>query len=85
MAEAGMPGFDASIWIGLLAPAGTQTDIVERIAHGVSDVLHRDEVLASMHLQGLDASGGRPQEFAAFIAAESRKWLAVAHAASLRN
>ncbi len=85
MAEAGMPGFDASIWIGLLAPAGTHQEIIERIAHAVNDALHREPVLAAMHMQGLDPSGGTPREFAGFIKAESKKWLAVANAAGLRN
>jgi tripartite-type tricarboxylate transporter receptor subunit TctC len=85
MAEAGMPGFDASIWIGLLAPAGTPAGITDRIANAVNEALHLDEVLAPMRMQGLDPLGGTPQEFATFIKADMQKWLAVANEAGLRK
>jgi tripartite-type tricarboxylate transporter receptor subunit TctC len=85
MAEAGMPGFDASIWIGLLAPAGTPAGITDRIAYAVNEALHLDEVLAPMRMQGFDPLGGTPQEFATFIKADMQKWLAVTNEAGLRK
>jgi tripartite-type tricarboxylate transporter receptor subunit TctC len=85
MAEAGMPGFDASIWIGLLAPAGTPAGITDRIAYAVNEALHLDEVLVPMRMQGFDPLGGTPQEFATFIKADMQKWLAVTNEAGLRK
>src|SRR5207253_391521 len=55
MSEAGMPGFDASIWVGLLAPAGTPHEIIERLAHAVNEALGAEDVLAQMRSQGFDA------------------------------
>jgi tripartite-type tricarboxylate transporter receptor subunit TctC len=80
-----MPGFDASIWIGLLAPAGTPAGITDRIAYAVNEALHLDEVLAPMRMQGFDPLGGTPQEFATFIKADTQKWLAVTNEAGLRK
>ena len=85
MAEAGMLGFDASIWIGLLAPPGTPADIVEQIARGVNEALTNEEVLAPMRTQGFDPLGGSPQDFARFIAADIKKWEAVTTAAGLKK
>jgi tripartite-type tricarboxylate transporter receptor subunit TctC len=85
MSEAGIPGFDASIWIGLLAPAGTPTDITDRIAMAANDALRLEEVLAPMRVQGFDAFGGTPQEFSSFIKRDMQKWLAVASEAGLRK
>jgi tripartite-type tricarboxylate transporter receptor subunit TctC len=85
MAEAGMPGFDASIWIGLLAPPGTDRGIVERLARGVNEALKSEDVLAPMRAQGFDPLGGSPQEFARFIAADIAKWDDVIKAAGLKK
>jgi tripartite-type tricarboxylate transporter receptor subunit TctC len=85
MTEAGMPGFDASIWVGLLAPPGTPNDIVEQLARGVNEALTTDEVLAPMRAQGFDPLGGSPQDFARFIEADIKKWEQVTTAAGLKK
>jgi tripartite-type tricarboxylate transporter receptor subunit TctC len=85
MSEAGMPGFDASIWIGLLAPPGTPENIIDRIAHGVNEALSAEEVLIPMRMQGFDPLGGSPRDFARFIKADIQKWLSVATAMGLRK
>jgi tripartite-type tricarboxylate transporter receptor subunit TctC len=85
MSEAGMPGFDASIWVGLLAPPGTPEGIVDRIAHGVNEAVSVEEVLGPMRVQGFDALGGSPQDFARFIKADMQKWLSVATATGQRK
>src|SRR5947209_2678158 len=56
MSEAGLTGFDTAGWFGLLAPAGTDRDIIERLAAASSEAR-----------QGFDMIGGSPEEFAAFI------------------
>jgi len=85
MAEAGLPGFDTSIWIGLLAPAATPPDIVEKLNRAVNDALKSPEVIAGLNRLGVDVLGGTPEQFAQFIASEMKKWSAVAEAAGLKK
>src|SRR5262249_45380610 len=54
MAEAGMPDFDTSIWFGLMAPAGTPRDVVDKLAGAVAEALTSNELLATIHPQGFD-------------------------------
>ncbi|MGD9922616.1 MAG: tripartite tricarboxylate transporter substrate binding protein [Pseudorhodoplanes sp.] len=74
MAEAGMPGFDAGIWIGLLAPAGTPADIVDKLSKAANEALKMEAVMKAMSTQGIDSLGGTPKEFADFIRADIDKW-----------
>ena len=77
MDEAGMPGFDVGIWIGLLAPASTPADIVDKLSKAANDALKTEAVIKAMQTQGIDALGGTPKEFEAFIRADSDKWIAL--------
>jgi tripartite-type tricarboxylate transporter receptor subunit TctC len=77
LAEAGMPGYDAGIWIGLLAPAGTPPAIVEKLSGAANDALNAAEVRTALKRQGTDPVGGTPKEFADFIRADIDKWVAV--------
>ncbi|MFZ5692298.1 MAG: Bug family tripartite tricarboxylate transporter substrate binding protein [Pseudomonadota bacterium] len=74
MDEAGMPGFDAGIWIGLLAPAGTPVDVIEKLSKAANDALKTEMVTKAMATQGIDTLGGTPKEFEAFIRADIDKW-----------
>jgi tripartite-type tricarboxylate transporter receptor subunit TctC len=74
MDEAGMPGFDAGIWIGLLAPAGTPAEVVEKLSKAANEALKTDAVMTAMKTQGIDALGGTPKDFEAFIRADMDKW-----------
>jgi tripartite-type tricarboxylate transporter receptor subunit TctC len=85
MAEAGLPGFDATVWFGLLAPAGTPPAIVATLSNEVNAALRSDEVIAPLRMQGMEPIGGSPAEFAAYIAAEVAKWTPVVEAAGLRK
>jgi tripartite-type tricarboxylate transporter receptor subunit TctC len=77
LAEAGMKGFDAGIWIGLLAPAATPPSIVEKLSRAANDALNTGEVRNALKRQGTDPLGGTPKEFAAFIRADIEKWVTV--------
>ena len=77
LAEAGMTGYDAGIWIGLLAPAGTPPAIIEKLSAAANDALNTDEVRTALKRQGTDPLGGTPKEFADFIRADIAKWVAV--------
>jgi tripartite-type tricarboxylate transporter receptor subunit TctC len=85
MAEGGMPGFDAGIWIGLLAPAGTPEPIVEALAQSANDALKTEPVSNALKTQGIDPLGGTPQQFHDFIAADIERWSNVVHSAGLSN
>jgi tripartite-type tricarboxylate transporter receptor subunit TctC len=77
LAEAGMPGYDAGIWIGLLAPPGTPPAIIEKLSGAANDALNTQEVRTALKRQGTDPLGGTPKEFADFIRADIEKWVAV--------
>ncbi len=85
IAEAGLPGFDTSGWFGLLAPAGTPHEIVERLAAASSAAAKSPDVIAALAPQGFDMEGGTPEEFAAFISNDLAKWSRVAAAAGIRR
>lgn len=85
MDEAGMPGFDAGVWIGLLAPGGTPSDIVSRLSLAANAALKTEAVTAALKAQGMDALGSSPKAFADFIAADIEKWTAVLTATGLRK
>jgi tripartite-type tricarboxylate transporter receptor subunit TctC len=77
LAEAGMSGYDAGVWIGLLAPAGTRPEIIEKLSAAANGALNNDAVRAALKAQGTDPVGGTPKEFADFIRADIEKWTAV--------
>jgi tripartite-type tricarboxylate transporter receptor subunit TctC len=85
VAESGLPGFDTSVWFGLVTPAGTPPDIIEKLSHAINEALKNDEVTVPLHTAGLDIKGGTPQAFGAYIAAETKKWNDVVVAAALRK
>jgi tripartite-type tricarboxylate transporter receptor subunit TctC len=85
MQEAGMPGFDAGIWIGLLAPARTPADIVEKLSMSANEALRSDATQAALRPQGIDPLGGSPAEFSDFIRADIDKWVSILAAAGLRK
>ncbi|HTP75322.1 MAG TPA: tripartite tricarboxylate transporter substrate binding protein [Burkholderiaceae bacterium] len=80
IAEAGGPalkGFEASSWFGLLAPAGTPADVVNRVQQEVAKSLASAAVKERLVSQGAIPSGNTPAEFARHIEAETRKWAQV--------
>ena len=77
LAEAGMEGFDAGIWIGLLAPAGTPPAIIEKLSAAANDALNNQTVRTALKRQGTDPLGGTPKEFADFIRTDIAKWSAI--------
>jgi tripartite-type tricarboxylate transporter receptor subunit TctC len=85
VAEAGLPGFDTSVWFGVVGPAGMPREIVEKLSLGINEALGHAEVTTSLHAAGLDIKGGTPEAFGDFIASEAKKWNDVVAAAGLRN
>ncbi|MCM3564965.1 Bug family tripartite tricarboxylate transporter substrate binding protein [Hydrogenophaga intermedia] len=85
VAEAGkLPGFEASSWFGLLAPAGTPADVVSRLQQETAKALNLPAVKERLLAQGAIPSGNTPAEFAALIDAEIKKWEAVVKASGAK-
>jgi tripartite-type tricarboxylate transporter receptor subunit TctC len=85
--QAGGPalkGFEASSWFGLLAPAGTPSEIVNRIQQDVAKAIKTPEVSERLLAQGAIPSGNTPQQFAALIDAELKKWQPVVKASGAK-
>jgi tripartite-type tricarboxylate transporter receptor subunit TctC len=85
LAEAGMTGYDAGIWIGLLAPAETPPAIIEKLSSAANDALNNEQVRTALKAQGTDPLGGTPKEFADFIRADIEKWVAVLASPGLKK
>jgi len=84
MAEAGYPNMTTGSWIGLLAPAKTPKDIVEKVSAEVQKVLQTPEVHDKLIEYGIDPVGGTPQQFDAFMLSESTRWADVVKKANIR-
>jgi len=77
--EAGVPGFEAYVWMGLLAPKGTPAPIVERLNRETLAVLREGAVRQYMANAGIEIVGSSPAEFGAFFADEKALWAKVIH------
>ena len=84
IAESGLPGYEASSWFGLLAPAGTPKDVVAKVNGEVARWLASPEAKEKLLSQGANAAGGTPEDFARHIAAETAKWQQVVKASGAK-
>jgi tripartite-type tricarboxylate transporter receptor subunit TctC len=85
LSEAGMTGYEAGIWIGLLAPAATPPAIIEKLSGAANDALNTEQVRTALKAQGTDPLGGTPKEFGDFIRADIEKWVAVLASPGLKK
>ncbi|HEY8554796.1 MAG TPA: tripartite tricarboxylate transporter substrate binding protein [Burkholderiales bacterium] len=83
-AESGLPGFDASSWNCLVAPAGTPEPIIARLNAEVVRIVRDPTVLERLKGDGVAGTGSTPQELAAYLKAESDKWGKVARDVGIR-
>jgi tripartite-type tricarboxylate transporter receptor subunit TctC len=74
IAESGIPGFEAFLWYGVVAPAQTPADIVEKLGAEIGAVLKLPEIRERLIALGSEPADTGPAAFAAFIKAESEKW-----------
>jgi tripartite-type tricarboxylate transporter receptor subunit TctC len=77
IAESGVPGFEASSWFGMLAPAGTPREIVLRINAEVNKALQAGDMKEKLLAQGAEAVGNSPEFFVEYIRSETTKWAKV--------
>jgi tripartite-type tricarboxylate transporter receptor subunit TctC len=74
LAEVGFPGFDASSWFGLLAPAGTPKDLIDELNARVQKALQSTDVREKLQNVGAGVVGGTPAQFEALVAGEYERW-----------
>jgi tripartite-type tricarboxylate transporter receptor subunit TctC len=84
MAEAGVPDCEANTFFGLVAPAGTPADIIRKLSDAVNESLATPEMQKSITGLGSEAKPNSPEEFAAYIATQHKKWVEVGKAANVK-
>ena len=77
ISEAGLAGFDANNWYGLVAPARTPRAIIDQLNAEVTKILNMPDVRTTLFNQGLDPAPGTPEQFGAYIKSERAKWAKV--------
>jgi tripartite-type tricarboxylate transporter receptor subunit TctC len=83
-AEAGLSGFEATGWFGIVAPAGTPADVIATLNAAFVKVLNDPDTVDRIHALGAEPIPMTPTEFAAFIKIEIDKWLKVVAASGVR-
>ncbi len=84
IAEAGVPGYEATQWFGILAPVGTPRAIVDRLHRETVRALKEPEVRNRLVADGSDPVGSTPEEFAAYLRSETDKWAKVVKAVGIK-
>jgi len=84
IAELGMPGFEAVSWGGVMVPANTPRPIVTRLNAEINRILKLPEFRERLAKVGAETAGGTPEEFQAYLAAETEKWARVAKTANIK-
>jgi tripartite-type tricarboxylate transporter receptor subunit TctC len=84
MGEAGVPGYESTTWFGLLAPASTPRETVNKVNSDLGTLLKESDVRERFAAAGAEPIGGPPEAFAATIEAERAKWAKVVQAANIK-
>jgi tripartite-type tricarboxylate transporter receptor subunit TctC len=84
IAESGVPGYEATQWYGILAPAATPRDVVMKLNSEMVKALHVTDVRERLAGDGVIPVGDKPEEFAAHIKAEIARWAPVVRASGAR-
>jgi tripartite-type tricarboxylate transporter receptor subunit TctC len=84
IAESALPGYEATQWFGLLAPAGTPRAIIDRLHQEAARAVRLQDTRERFAVEGLEPVGSSPEEFGAYIASEMNKWGKVIKAAGIK-
>ena len=82
--EAGVPGYEAGVWWGFFAPAGTPAAIIDKLHQAVAAILKTADMRSRIASEGAEAVGNTPKAFGEFIQKETLKWAGVIKAARIR-
>jgi len=83
IAEAGVPGYESTIWLGIMAPKGTPKAVVDKLNAEINKIINKPEVLAAWEKQGAVPLVMTPTEFEAYLRKDIEKWAKVVNAAGL--
>jgi len=84
IAEAGVPGYSAPTWAGIIAPAGVPRPIIDELNAAINRAIQSSQFQARFAAIGDEPAGGTPEEFAALIASDSKKWGEVIERAGIK-
>jgi tripartite-type tricarboxylate transporter receptor subunit TctC len=84
VAEAGVPGFDVSVWFGVVVPSGTPKAVISQLNGEINRILKLPEVIELFQKQGVEPVGGTPDAFAAFLREQTTKWAKVVKDAGVK-
>ena len=84
VAESGVPGFELTNWFGMVVPTGTPREVIQKLHGDISKVLAQPEVRDKIQSMGADVIGSTPEQFAAFMRAETAKWAKIVKEANIR-
>jgi tripartite-type tricarboxylate transporter receptor subunit TctC len=84
LSEAGVPGYEATIWIGLMAPAATPQPIVTLLSSEINKILARADVIEAWRKQGATAMSMTPDQFGEYVQSEIDKWARVIKANGIK-
>lgn len=85
LAEAGIPGYEATIWLGVMAPVGTPQAIVDRLNAEIGKILARPDIAAAWRAQGANPMIMRPDEFGGYMRSEIERWAKVIKANGIKS
>ena len=85
LAEAGIPGYEATIWLGVMAPVGTPQAIVDRLNAEIGKILARSDIAAAWRAQGANPMIMRPDEFGSYMRSEIERWAKVIKANGIKS
>ena len=85
IAESGLPGFDASLYYGLVAPAGTPRPVIDKLNKALRDALASDVVKKQLALDGTEITPGTPEAYADFIDKDEKKWAGLVKASGVEQ
>jgi tripartite-type tricarboxylate transporter receptor subunit TctC len=74
LAEAGLPGFDTTVWFGLMAPAGTPQPIIDKLYCETARVLAQNDMRERLQDLGMEIVANTPTEFGSMIQSETLQW-----------
>jgi tripartite-type tricarboxylate transporter receptor subunit TctC len=84
VAEAGVPGYEVTVWFGVVAPAGTPREVIRKLNAEVTRILAMPDVRARFLAQGVDPVGSTPEQFGDHIRAQMAKWAKVVQDAGVK-
>lgn len=84
LSEAGLPGFESTVWFGLFAPAGTPLPVIRRISESVNTILRQADVGEQFRAAGLVVAGGTPEELLSYFRADIARWAKVVKSSGAR-